>query len=307
MKILVSGAGGFIGSALAPFLTTGGHEVLRLSRSKPEHDESVVQWNPLHREIDLSSLNGVHAVVHLAGENLGARRWSRQKKDRIRTSRIDGTRFLCESLAKLPDPPRVFVSASAVGYYGNRGDQVLDEASPPGAGFLSEVCRGWEDATEPAREKGIRVVNLRIGRVLSPAGGPLAQMLPAFKAGLGGPFGSGDQQVSWISIDDLVGLVLFVLGQDQLDGPVNAVTPHPVTNRELTKTLGKLLQRPTALARPVFTARWALGEVADELLLTSARVKPSKLLGAGYEFRHPNLDTALRHMLGKTEKDEGLR
>ena len=299
MKILVSGAGGLVGSTLVPFLTTGGHEVVRLSRSKPKQDESVAHWDPVHREIDLSALDGVQAVVHLAGESLGTSRWSRQKKDLIRTSRIDGTRFLCESLAKLSAPPKVLVSASAVGYYGNRGDEILDEASRPGSGFLSEVCRGWEEATEPARQNRVRVVNLRMGMVLSPAGGALAQMLPPFKAGLGGPVGPGGQYVSWISIDDLVDLILFALCKESLDGPVNAVAPHPVTNRELTKTLGRILRRPTVMTLPAFAARWALGEVADELLLSSARVSPGKLLEAGYEYRHPRLETALRHVLGK--------
>jgi uncharacterized protein (TIGR01777 family) len=304
MKILVSGSSGFIGSSLVPFLTTGGHEVIRLSRTKPNQDETVVRWDPVRRQIDLSHLDGVDAVVHLAGENLGTGRWSRQKKHRIRTSRVEGTRFLCESLTKLPNPPRVLVSASAVGYYGSRGDEVLDEQSQPGSGFLSEVCRGWEEATEPARQIGVRVVNLRIGAVLSPAGGALAQMLPPFKAGLGGQVGSGNQYMSWISIEDLVGLILFVLREENLVGPVNAVAPHPVTNRELTKTLGRVLRRPTAMALPTFAARLAFGEVADELLLASARVNPSKLLGAGYEFRHPRLETALRHVLGKAEADE---
>jgi uncharacterized protein (TIGR01777 family) len=305
MRILVSGSTGFIGGALVPFLTTGGHDVIRLSRNGPSSDEAVVRWDWVGREIDLSSLDRLDAVVHLAGENLGNGRWSRQKKQRIRDSRVQGTKFLCESLAKLTNPPKVLVSASAVGYYGSHGDKIIDEHSPPAPSFLSKVCRGWEEATEPARQSGIRVVNLRIGMVLSPAGGSLAHLLPPFKAGLGGPVGSGAQYVSWISIDDLVGLILTALRDDSLVGPVNAVAPHAVTNRELTKTLGRILGRPTAMALPAFAARLAFGELADELLLSSARVNPAKLLAAGYEFRHPTLEKALRHVLGKELRQTG--
>ncbi len=288
LKILVSGAGGFIGNALVPFLTTGGHEVLRLSRGDGKQDDKVVQWDPVRREIDRSTLNGVHAVVHLVGDNSGT----------------DGTRFLCESLAKLPTPPSVLVRACTIGQDGEQGDEFLQATRHHGSeDFSSEVRRGWEEATEPAREKGVRVVNLGVGKVLSPVGGVLAKMLPLFKLGFGGLVNSGDRPVDWVSLDDFVGLTLFVLRQDQLEGPVHAVAPHPVTSRELTMTLGRILARPTARVLPAFAARWVWGEMANELIPSRARVTPSKLLEAGYRFRHPSLETALRHMLGKTGDD----
>jgi uncharacterized protein (TIGR01777 family) len=246
--------------------------------------------------IDASALEGVDAVVHLAGENI-AQRWTSSQKAKIRDSRIKGTQLLCETLARLSSPPKVLVSASAIGYYGDRGEQILTEDSPLGRGFLAEVCRGWEAATEPARQRGLRVVPLRFGVVLSPAGGALAKMLPPFRLGLGGMVGSGRQYMSWIALDDVVGAIQHAIVTDTLQGPTNAVAPQAVTNQEFTKTLGKALGRPTVFPLPAFAARLMFGEMADELLLASTRVQPAKLLGSGYRFRYPELEDALRHVL----------
>jgi uncharacterized protein (TIGR01777 family) len=300
MKVVVTGSTGLIGTALVPFLSTGGHEVVRLSRlsENPSKDEDTIHWEPKERFLDIKELDGVDAVVHLAGENLGNRRWSPGKKKRIRDSRVYGTRFLSESLALAPHPPKVLVSASAIGYYGDRGNEDLDEDSGPGSGFLSKVCLDWEAATEPARQAGIRVVNLRIGPVLSGAGGVLDDLVPIFRAGAGGTVGSGKQYVSWISIDDLLGVIQFVLGNDRIKGPVNAVAPNPVTNAELTRALGRVLRRPTAMKIPALAARVRYGEAADELILASARVTPTQLLAADFTFHFPTLEETLRHVLG---------
>jgi len=297
MKILITGATGLVGSELVLFLSTQGHETLRLVRKDPKKGE--VRWDPSSGTIDSTSLEGLDAVVHLAGENIASRRWSQAQKDRIRNSRVDGTRLLSQALAGLSNPPKAFVSASAIGYYGDRGEEFLNEDSKPGAGFLAEVCKGWEAATAPAVEKGIRVVNLRFGIILSPKGGPLAKMLTPFKMGVGGVIGSGNQYMSWISIDDAIGAIYHALQERTLEGPINAVSPQPVTNREFTKTLGKVLRRPTILPMPAFAARLAFGEMADELLLSSARVEPTRLNESGYRFRTPTLEGALRHVLGK--------
>jgi uncharacterized protein (TIGR01777 family) len=240
--------------------------------------------------------------VHLAGENIAKGRWNARKKARIRDSRVNGTRLLSEALTRLSKPPAVMVCASAIGYYGDRGDEVLREESASGSGFLAEVCRQWEAAAEPARKRGIRVVHLRIGVVLSPEGGALAQMLFPFRMGLGGKLGSGRQYFSWIAIDDLVTVIAHALTNDTLQGPVNAVAPHPVTNLEFTRTLGRVLARPTLFPMPALAARLAFGEMADELLLSSARVEPTRLLATAYQFRHPQLEGALRHLLGSAGK-----
>jgi uncharacterized protein (TIGR01777 family) len=295
MKILISGLSGMVGSSLGAFLTGGGHEVVGLSRNPGSTD---IGWKPLEGEIDKHGLEGVDAVVHLAGENI-AKRWTENQKRLIRDSRVKGTTLLCETLADMPSPPKVLVSASAIGYYGDRGDEILTESSPPAEGFLPEVCLEWEAACEPARNKGIRVVNLRMGVILSPEGGALAKMLLPFKMGVGGKVGSGSQYWSWIALDDVVGAIHHALMEQDLNGPVNATAPHPCTNYEFTKTLGKVLSRPTLFPMPKFAARLALGEMADDLLLASARVVPERLQKTGYSFRFPNLEDALRHLLGK--------
>jgi uncharacterized protein (TIGR01777 family) len=299
MKVLVSGASGLVGSALVPFLTAGGHRVTRLVRSQPRPGVAEIHWDPAAGVQDLRSLEGMDAVVHLAGENIASGRWTAARKARIRDSRVTGTSTLCETLTRLAQPPKVLVSASAIGYYGDRGAEPLWENSAFGTGFLPEVCRVWEEATQPAVHKGIRVVLLRIGIVLSPAGGALAKLLFPFKSGLGGIIGSGKQYMSWIALDDVAGAIHHALVTDTLQGPVNAVAPFPVTNREFTKTLGWVLGRPTVLPLPAFAAHLALGEMADALLLASTRVEPKRLLATHYAFRCPELDGALRHVLGK--------
>src|SRR3989338_4623676 len=299
MKVLVTGSTGLVGSALVPFLASGGHEVVRLVRGRLKPGVVEVPWDPQAGTIEAAKLEGLDAVVHLAGERITGR-WTAAKKARIRSSRVQGTRLLAETLARLGRPPPTLVCASAIGYYGHRGDELLREESPPGAGFLAEVCREWEAAARPAAEKGIRVVQLRIGVVLSAAGGALALMLTPFKLGLGGRVGTGQQYMSWIALDDLAGIIQHALANESLRGPVNAVAPRAITNREFTKTLGRVLGRPTIFPMPAFAARLAFGQMADELLLASARVEPTRLIASGYKFRTPELEAALRHLLGKT-------
>jgi len=279
-------------------LTADGHKVVRLTRSQRPASSSHISWDPCAGTIQVDDLEDFDAVVHLAGESIVGR-WTPEKKARILESRAKGTRLLCESLADLRSRPIVLVSASAIGYYGDRGDQVMDEESSAGSLFLSKVAKAWEAATDAARRNGIRVVNLRIGFVLGKAGGGLATMLLPFKLGVGRRVGSGRQYMSWIAIDDVVGAISHAILSDSLRGPVNAVAPNPVTNREFTKTLGRVLWRPTIFPLPAFAARLVMGEMADDLLLASTRVKPSRLLSSGYEFRFPQLEGALRHVLGK--------
>src|SRR5919202_1387694 len=297
MKVLISGATGLIGSALIPVLEVGGHEITRLTRSPVSGGD--VGWDPDAGEIDASRLEGYDAVVHLAGENIGVGRWTEEKKRRIMESRSRGTRLLAETIASLPEPPEVMVSASAVGYYGDRGNELLSEESGPGSDFLAEVCKAWEAAADPAREAGIRVVHPRNGVVLSTGGGALARLLPIFKLGGGGRVGSGRQWWSWIAVDDVVGAIVHALTRDSVEGPVNLGSPNPVTNAEFTRVLGKILNRPTIFPLPSPAARLMLGEVADALLLASQRVEPAKLKGSGYEFLFPELEGALRHLIGR--------
>jgi uncharacterized protein len=297
MKVLVSGSSGLVGSALLPALGGAGHQIVRLVRSRPRPGEASILWDPSAGRLDVAGLEGLDAVVHLAGESVASGRWTSGKKARIRDSRVGGTKLLSESIARTSRPPRVLVCASAIGYYGNRGDEVLLEDSPPGNDFLAEVCRAWEAAAEPATRKGLRVVPLRFGVILSGAGGALAKMLPPFRLGLGGVLGSGRQYMSWISIDDAVGAILHALATEPLRGPVNAVAPQAVTNLVFTKTLGRVLSRPTIVPMPAFAARAAFGEMADALLLSSARVEPARLKATAYRFRHPDLEGALRHLL----------
>ena len=300
--VAVTGSRGLVGSALAPALAAAGHRVLRLVRggaAAPAVGARVAHWDPESGALDSSALAGVDAVVRLAGESVAGGRWTEAKKRRIRSSRVDGTRGLAASLARLERPPRVLVSASAVGYYGDRGAELLREGSAPGTGFLAEVCQEWETATEPAARARIRVVRLRIGMVVSRRGGALAAMLTPFRLGAGGPVGGGAQWVSWIAIDDLVAAILHALDTASLAGAVNAVAPEPVQNRELARTLGRVLGRPALLPLPAFAARLLLGQMADELLLASARVEPARLQATGFAFRHPTLEDALRHELGR--------
>lgn len=295
LRVLISGAGGLIGGALAPLLTTGGHSVVRLARA--ESARGGLRWNPTAGEIDPAALEGFDAVVHLAGESV-ARRWSAEQKTKILNSRVQGTRLLAETLAKLQRPPKTFLCASAVGYYGDQGERPCDESSPSGSGFLAEVCRAWESAADAARAAGIRTVHARFGVVLSPAGGALAKMLPPFRYGLGGRLGTGKQGMSWIALDDAVGAVHHLLMTDRASGPVNVVAPQPVTNAEFTRTLGRVLVRPTVFPVPAAAARLAFGAMADEMLLGGQHVAPRGLEAAAYRFRFPDLESALRHLLG---------
>lgn len=297
MRVLVSGASGLVGRALCPALQARGGEVVRLVRNSTRIPEGAVSWDPDHGTLPLEGLSGVDAVVHLAGESIASGRWSEARKERIRGSRMNGTRLLAKRIAELPAPPKVLVSASAIGVYGDTGDQAVNEDSRTGSGFLAEVCRAWEEATQPASEAGVRVIHLRIGLVLSGSGGALATMLLPFKLGLGGPLGDGRMWMSWIHIDDLVRVILFAIDTPALTGPVNALSPDPVTNREFSRTLGRVLGRPAVLPVPAFVLRLLLGEMADGLLLSSVRAHPGRLEEAGFQFHQPALEGALRSLL----------
>ncbi|HUW83666.1 MAG TPA: TIGR01777 family oxidoreductase [Phycisphaerae bacterium] len=301
MHVLITGSSGLIGRALTEFLVTGGHRVTRLVRSEPQLDRDELHWDPKRGVLDVRAIEGLDAVVHLAGENIAEGRWTSERKRRIRSSRGESTRLLAGALAELARPPKVFVSASAIGYYGNRPNEILREDSRSGSGFLPSVCREWEAAVEPAEQKGIRSVRLRFGMVLSADGGALASMIGPFRMGVGGTIGRGDQYVSWVALDDAVGAIHHALQTEELAGAVNVVSPQSVTNRQFTKTLGRVLGRPTVAHMPAFAARLAFGQMADELLLSSARVEPARLLATGYVFGYPELEEALRHLLGRTD------
>ncbi len=296
MQVLVSGSTGLVGGALVPALEAAGHHVTRLVRQPLAAGEDVLTWDPPARGPDADALQEFDAVIHLAGESV-AHRWTENHKARIRTSRVTGTALLAQALAAARIPPRALIAASAVGYYGNRGAELLNESSASGTGFLAEVCRDWEAATEPAAANGLRVVNLRLGMVLSRKGGALARMLPAFRMGLGGPIAGGEQYISWIALDDLVQVILFTLTETSLRGAVNAVAPRPATNAEFTHTLAKLLHRPAVLPLPASAVRLLFGEMGQELLLSSQRAEPTRLLAAGFHFEYPDIESALRHIL----------
>jgi hypothetical protein len=296
MRVLIAGASGLVGSALIPALEAEGADVTRLVRSSAGAGE--IEWHPNIDQIDGTQLEGFDAVINLAGENIAAGRWTDEVKRKIHDSRVNGTRLLSEAIARLKQRPAVFLCASATGIYGDRGDETLDEQSESGSGFLAGVCREWEQATEPALQAGVRTVTLRFGPILAREGGMLAKLLTPFKMGMGGKVGSGKQYISWVAIDDVVNAIKLALNDASLRGPLNIVSPNPVTNEVFTKTLGHVLSRPTALAMPAFAVRLAFGEMADEMLLTSQRVIPKKLNDAGYEFLQPELEGALRKHLG---------
>ena len=297
MDVLVSGSTGLIGTALVPALEERGHRVVRLVRSGGGRD--TVRWDPSAGTIEADRLEGIDAVVHLAGESIAEGRWTAEKKDRILKSRTQGTGLLARTLAGLGTPPRVMVSTSAIGYYGNRGNELLRETSAPGDLFLSKVCVEWEAAAEPARAAGIRVVHPRIGIVLSTKGGAFKTTLPIFKLGLGRKIGSGRKYWSWIVLDDVVGAMIHAIDDESLEGPVNVVAPDAPTNAEYTKVLGRVLNRPTIFPLPAPAAKLMLGEVADELLLPSARVEPTRLKETGYDYHFPELEGAFRHLLNR--------
>jgi len=298
MRVAVTGAGGLVGSRLLPILAAAGHEVLPLVR--PESGRAGVPWSPERGLHHPPELVGTDALVHLAGANIAAGRWTPARKEAIRQSRVLGTRHLARDLATLDGGPRILVCASAVGYYGDRGEEELDEDSPPGRGFLAEVCQEWEAAAATAREAGLRVVHLRIGMVLSGRGGALRRMLLPFRVGLGGPLGSGRQWLSWISLDDLAGIVLRALAEEDLAGALNAVAPEPVRQRDFARALGRALGRPAVLPAPAPLLRLALGEMARELLLASTRVRPRRLAARQHDWRHPGLAAALAAALDET-------
>ena len=300
--VLISGASGLIASALLPFLDSHGCDITRLVR-RPAQDTREIQWDPM-QPVPPNLVSGLDVVIHLSGESVGGR-WTSSRTRRIRESRVLSTRHLSQALASAEKKPRVFLCASAIGYYGNRGDQILTEGSPGGTGFLADVCREWENATKPALEAGIRTLNLRIGIVLSREGGALKQMLLPFRLGLGGRIGNGRQWWSWIHIADLVAAVWHILGgmeggassPVQLSGPVNLVSANPATNADFTRALADALHRPRLLPMPAVAAKLAFGQFADEGLLASAKVEPDKLLASNFVFRFPDLASAFGHLL----------
>ncbi len=295
MRILVGGASGLIGSALVPLLASQGHRSIRLVRGRSARGEDAVAWDPDAGSIDSARLAGIDAVVNLAGATIARWPWTAAHKRRVLESRVRSTALLARTIAGLRPRPRVFVAPSAVGFYGDRGDEILRETSTSGTGFLADVCVAWEAAAAPARDAGIRVVTPRIGMVLSSAGGALGALLIPFRLGLGGVIGSGRQFMSWIALEDLTSVIAEAIARDDWSGPWNAVSPEPSTNAEFTRTLGRILKRPTLLPLPAFAARLVLGEMADALLLSSARVEPARLLASGFEFRFPTLEAALRN------------
>src|SRR6266404_5742878 len=296
MKVLIAGASGLVGSALIPALEPEGAQVTRLVRTTAAAGE--IEWHPNNDQLDSAKLEGFDAVINFAGENIAGGRWTDEQKRKIHDSRVNGTHLLSDAMTRLKQPPKAFLCASATGIYGDRGDEILDEQSDSGGGFLAGVCREWEQATEPADTAGVRTVNLRFGPILAREGGMLAKLLTPFKMGMRGKVGSGKQYISWVAIDDVVKAIKLALKDESFRGPLNIVSPHPVTNEEFTKTLGHVLSRPTALAMPAFAVRLAFGEMADEMLLTSQRVIPKKLNNAGYEFEYPELEVAFRKYLG---------
>ncbi len=297
MKILVAGSSGLLGTALCSRLEREGHEVVRLVRRQPAEGE--LRWDPEAGALDPDALEGIEAAVHLGGRNIAAGRWTVPVKEQLRQSRVQTTHLLAARLAGLAAPPQVLVCASAIGIYGNRCAEELDEGSDLGAGFLAELGRAWEGASAAATAAGIRVVQARLGIVLSRRGGALAKMLLPFRLGVGGKVGDGRQYVSWISLEDAVAALCYAVGNDALHGPVNLTAPQSVTNAELTRTLGRVLRRPTLLPLPAFAAKLLLGELAEEGLLASQRVRPTRLLEAGFEFAYPELEGALRRVLAQ--------
>ena len=296
MKVAVTGSSGLIGSSLVSFLSEKSVTVSKILRENTKDDD--ISWKPEDGDWNSAFTGGVDGIVHLAGESVASGKWTRKKKEKIRNSRIEGTKRLCEHILKLPPPPSVLVCASAIGYYGNRGVEFLNEGSSRGSGFLPDVCLGWEEAAESVSKAGIRVVNVRFGIVLSKDGGALAKMMTPFKIGMGGKIGSGTQYMSWVAMDDVTGAIYHTLTTDSLKGPVNVTAPNPVTNKEFTSTLGEVLKRPAVVPMPAFAAKLAFGEMANDLLLASTKVAPKRLSDSGYKFQYPELENALKHVLG---------
>lgn len=299
LNILISGASGAIGSALTPFLTTGGHRVFKLVRRTPHAHRDEIFWDPEKQILDKSALAGIDAVIHLAGDNIGEGRWTAAKKRRIIDSRVNGTSLIADAIAGLDRKPAVMICASAIGFYGDRGDRVLTESDPAGGDFISEVCHKWEHAAQPAIDAGIRTAFFRIGVVLSPIGGALERLLLPFYLGLGSRIASGRQYLSWVTADDVLGALYYTLMNDTIAGPVNCTAPEPVTNAVFTETFARILSRPALFSLPPFVIKSAFGQQGEEILLSSTRVVPEKLLQNGYTFRFKELDGALAHVLGR--------
>jgi len=294
-RTVISGATGLVGTELTSALKKAGHSVLAMSR-KPGTPDSI-QWDPAKGILNPQSFSNIETVVHLAGENIAGGRWTTAVKERIRSSRVEGTRNLVKSLAAVEKRPKTLICASAIGFYGDRGDEILTEAASPGTGYLADVCKAWEHEAMAAADLGIRVVCVRIGVVLSPKGGALAKMLTPFKLGAGGIIGSGKQYWSWIGLNDLVRIIQFCIETESVKGPVNAVSPNPLTNHDFTKAVGSVLHRPTVFPLPGFMARLVLGEMANDLLLASTRVIPQQLQQRGFQFEQPDLKSCLEHEL----------
>jgi uncharacterized protein (TIGR01777 family) len=304
MKIVIAGASGFVGGALTPALRASGHDVFRLVRGRGARAADEIAWNPAVGEIDLERLKGVGAIINLAGENLAAGRWTEARRERILRSRVAATRTLVTAMTELERKPDVFISSSAIGFYGERGDEVLTETSGIGSGFLSEVCLAWETHAEGAARLGVRTVILRFGMILGREGGALAKMLPLFRVGLGGRLASGRQWTSWVALADVAGVVGHVLRNTRCAGPINVVAPRPVTNREFAASLGRVLRRPAILPAPAWALRLAFGRrMADEVLLSSVRAAPGRLRDTGYAFQHQTLESALAAILGSDESE----
>jgi uncharacterized protein len=299
MKIVVGGSTGLVGTALIPLLQDSGHQVVQLIRGDLQDASSQIQWDPKNGQLDAAELEGVDVVIHLGGHNIASGRWTAARKKLMVESRVESANLLATTIASMSKPPKTFVCASAIGFYGDRDQDVMTEQSEPGPDYISDLCQQWEASVEPARTAGVRVVSLRIGVVLSPNGGALHKMLTPFKLGGGGVVGSGLQWWSWIAIDDLVRVILHAATTDSLSGTVNAVAPGITQNREFTKTLGRVLKRPTFFPLPAFIVKTVFGEMGRELLLASTRVDPKKLLDSGFEFNFPDLEPALRHLLNK--------
>ena len=295
-KVLISGASGLLGSAYSDYLSKKGHTVFRLVRREPAAENELF-WDPMTGELELKNIEGFDSIINYSGKNIGLGRWTKKSKKVIYDSRLQSTTLLSESIAKLDNPPESFLSSSAVGYYGECGIEFVNEGAEPGEGFLSDLCAKWEKATMPAVKAGVRVIQLRSGVVLSAKGGALAKMLTPFKLGLGGRLGNGRQYMSWIMIDDHVGALYHLMTSDNIQSPVNVVSPEPVTNREFTKILAKVLHRPAVFPVPAFVLKTLLGQVADEILLSSTRAIPQLLMGSGFEFKYPALEDALNRCL----------
>ncbi|MBT5018829.1 TIGR01777 family oxidoreductase [bacterium] len=295
MNVYVTGAGGLVGNALLPLLKDAGHKVIALTRSEPKDDQQR-QWDPQAETMDPAVLDGCDVLVHLAGESIAEGRWTKDKKRKIYDSRVNSTKLLAKTISQMDAKPKAFIVASAIGYYGDRDTEVLTESSPPGEGYLPEVCVHWEEAADAARDAGIRTVHVRTGVVLAKEGGALKAMLTPFKLGVGGNMGNGKQYWSWISLEDIARLFHFAVENESMIGPVNGTAPNPCTNHEFTKALGKVISRPTLIPMPKFAAKLVLGEMAEALILASARVMPVTAEEQSFQFQHPELVQALESL-----------